>query len=983
MGVCLPSFIIAGCQKTGTTALAVMLDEHPNIGMSLVKEVHYFDKIRVRAAVARGGAAREIAGGLRAADLLLSRAAHCRAAMPSPAAQAAARTAQSIACVHGHHGSVSADSRATLPSAHDRSICPSLCSAQSSLRWQHFAPPPLYSPPPPPQAPSANPQRRKRNMDAYAGYFPGFSAGAADAPTGAPPFITGEATPFYMASTYACEEIARRLPTAKLLVLVREPVERAYSEFKVRARSCCCRRRASSTPVEVEAAAAVLSGYARAALHARGAACAVRCGASTARTAAAAVHRALTRREGRKLQPHALSAGDRCRCLMKVRRVVDQDALIDALAANAAAARACLLSAADHPAAPRNVTAALALVAHTTACLAAAVGASGKLDQFTGPLLRRMAEAEAAALRGGSGSSGGGGRRRRPGGSGGRRVRFEDGGSGGGGSGGGGGAYADAARRGAPRRDIGPRRPGPVREAVVTGDFSGSGASGGDGGGGGVSRGGGGRRRELGEALDARRAVVEECFPAVACDARGSGGGGGGGGDEGDCADATGGDDQVMLRVYAMSAADGVRSVGRAAGGVSCVGCARAARTCPVLLGALAPGSTRARKRQMRSCCHCICSVLRLDCGLGPQWMAGTQWGPPVALRGVNFNTLSDNIKIPASARYAFPPRCRLRHQTLRHHAQGDVHAEPLPRRSSACHHIPTLHCKAHTTYPPCPRQEDAARYTFSPRCYLRRETVPDLRATMREEMRMLSRCYDAARGGSSGGGGGDAQVLARMDAQLEACIGTVRTGISMQFVYRGMYALQLARCARHVPPEQIMVIHSEDLKERPQEVLPRIHAFIGVPDHDYPFLHEGLSEELHDIITHKYPTFENMTGHARSLLRWAHDCPSLMRRNDVILASLNLILTLSSHPIVVLSHAMCLIALNYKFNCCAVGGAPIDLVPDDLNCNCNCCTLRWRLESDHEPMPQPIRSEMTEFYRPHNEMLFRMLGREFPKWLG
>eukprot|EP00611_Tribonema_gayanum_P026221 TRINITY_DN6176_c0_g1_i4.p4 TRINITY_DN6176_c0_g1~~TRINITY_DN6176_c0_g1_i4.p4 ORF type:complete len:100 (-),score=29.58 TRINITY_DN6176_c0_g1_i4:828-1127(-) len=99
------------------------------------------------------------------------------------------------------------------------------------------------------------------------------------------------------------------------------------------------------------------------------------------------------------------------------------------------------------------------------------------------------------------------------------------------------------------------------------------------------------------------------------------------------------------------------------------------------------------------------------------------------------------------------------------------------------------------------------------------------------------------------------------------------------------------------------MVIHSEDLKERPQEVLPRIHAFIGVPDHDYPFLHEGLSEELHDIVTQKYPTFENMTG--------------------------------------------------------------------------------WRLESDHEPMPQPIRSEMTEFYRPHNEMLFRMLGREFPKWLG
>ncbi len=37
-----PNFIIAGCAKSGTTALHYMLDQHPDIFMSVVKETNYF-----------------------------------------------------------------------------------------------------------------------------------------------------------------------------------------------------------------------------------------------------------------------------------------------------------------------------------------------------------------------------------------------------------------------------------------------------------------------------------------------------------------------------------------------------------------------------------------------------------------------------------------------------------------------------------------------------------------------------------------------------------------------------------------------------------------------------------------------------------------------------------------------------------------------------------------------------------------------------
>eukprot|EP00605_Chrysophyceae_sp_TOSAG23-4_P001456 GSChrysophyteH1.ASY1.ANO1.1591.1 assembled CDS len=45
---CLPSFIIAGTQKSGTTALSALLVQHPRISFAKRKELHYFDSSKYR-----------------------------------------------------------------------------------------------------------------------------------------------------------------------------------------------------------------------------------------------------------------------------------------------------------------------------------------------------------------------------------------------------------------------------------------------------------------------------------------------------------------------------------------------------------------------------------------------------------------------------------------------------------------------------------------------------------------------------------------------------------------------------------------------------------------------------------------------------------------------------------------------------------------------------------------------------------------------
>lgn len=45
-----------------------------------------------------------------------------------------------------------------------------------------------------------------------------------------------EATPFYLASRDACLRMSKTIPNVKLIILLRNPVDRAYSEYQMKQR---------------------------------------------------------------------------------------------------------------------------------------------------------------------------------------------------------------------------------------------------------------------------------------------------------------------------------------------------------------------------------------------------------------------------------------------------------------------------------------------------------------------------------------------------------------------------------------------------------------------------------------------------------------------------------------------------------------------------------------------------------------------------
>lgn len=51
------------------------------------------------------------------------------------------------------------------------------------------------------------------------------------------PPVFGESTPFYIASRDACRRISETIPDVKMIVLLREPVLRAHSEYEMKKRS--------------------------------------------------------------------------------------------------------------------------------------------------------------------------------------------------------------------------------------------------------------------------------------------------------------------------------------------------------------------------------------------------------------------------------------------------------------------------------------------------------------------------------------------------------------------------------------------------------------------------------------------------------------------------------------------------------------------------------------------------------------------------
>ena len=74
-------------------------------------------------------------------------------------------------------------------------------------------------------------RRLHHGLDWYRGHFPTRHRMEARGAAGVPA-ITGESSPYYLFHPLAPERIARTLPAVKLIVLLRHPVDRAFSHYQ-------------------------------------------------------------------------------------------------------------------------------------------------------------------------------------------------------------------------------------------------------------------------------------------------------------------------------------------------------------------------------------------------------------------------------------------------------------------------------------------------------------------------------------------------------------------------------------------------------------------------------------------------------------------------------------------------------------------------------------------------------------------------------
>src|SRR5581483_1042107 len=72
-----------------------------------------------------------------------------------------------------------------------------------------------------------------RGVDWYRSHFPSECARDAFVREHGRPFVTGEASPSYISHEWAPSRIARVVPEAKLVVALRNPVDRAYSHYQM------------------------------------------------------------------------------------------------------------------------------------------------------------------------------------------------------------------------------------------------------------------------------------------------------------------------------------------------------------------------------------------------------------------------------------------------------------------------------------------------------------------------------------------------------------------------------------------------------------------------------------------------------------------------------------------------------------------------------------------------------------------------------
>src|SRR5206468_1500784 len=82
-----------------------------------------------------------------------------------------------------------------------------------------------------------------KGEDWYRSHFPSKREQTRFATEHGQPFLTGEGSPSYISHMWAPVRVARALPDVRLIVALRNPVDRAYSHFQMS-------RRAGEEPLE-------------------------------------------------------------------------------------------------------------------------------------------------------------------------------------------------------------------------------------------------------------------------------------------------------------------------------------------------------------------------------------------------------------------------------------------------------------------------------------------------------------------------------------------------------------------------------------------------------------------------------------------------------------------------------------------------------------------------------------------------------------
>jgi len=150
--------------------------------------------------------------------------------------------------------------------------------------------------------------------------------------------------------------------------------------------------------------------------------------------------------------------------------------------------------------------------------------------------------------------------------------------------------------------------------------------------------------------------------------------------------------------------------------------------------------------------------------------------------------------------------------------------------------------------------------FGFNKDCYIRKENVNEFNTAMEGEMTNLNHClagplieFDKSRNSKL--------VLKTMDKIINDCTGKINKGISKQFLYRGLYAIQLYKCYKYIPKDRILIIHSDDLKAKPDDVLNIVQNFIGVPIYNFTLSLKTDENHIENLISEKFPDFKNKTG--------------------------------------------------------------------------------------------------------------------------